>query len=387
MTRRRRVAADAVPAAATAGGPVPAAYLAGYVDLLAAAAGTGRQPAAGELEALRELGGRAAEEQLPLRALVDAHLRATELAWESLPGLSGAATASEATAVGAAVLGAARRAVAALAEGHERSQQRAVRREEAVRREFVDDLLHGRGDLGRLAERAERFGVLLAGGHVALVARAAHQFSDGDDLTRRIESALVARFGPHNVLVAARDGQLVCVLPSSLRGAPGEFAHQVLTVLGTDAGWQVGVGRPHSGPSGVLRSYEEARNALHLADRLGFRAPVLHAADLLVFPVLLRDKAAIVDLVATVLGPLADARGGPEPLLETLTAFFACQGNNTAAARQLNVSVRAVSYRLERIRRLTGYAPTEPTQRFTLEAAVLGARLLDWPAQPLPLST
>lgn len=38
---------------------------------------------------------------------------------------------------------------------------------------------------------------------------------------------------------------------------------------------------------------------------------------------------------------------------------------------------------VERITALTGYAPTEPTQRFTLEAAVLGARLLQWPAADL----
>jgi DNA-binding PucR family transcriptional regulator len=87
--------------------------------------------------------------------------------------------------------------------------------------------------------------------------------------------------------------------------------------------------------------------------------------------------------VLTVLGPLVDARGGAEPLLETLTAFFACHGNHAATARRLSISVRAVAYRLERVQRLTGYAATEPTQRFTLEAAVLGARLLDWPRQPL----
>jgi DNA-binding PucR family transcriptional regulator len=39
-----------------------------------------------------------------------------------------------------------------------------------------------------------------------------------------------------------------------------------------------------------------------------------------------------------------------------------------------------VTYRLERIRRLTGFSPDDPTQRFTLETAVLGARLLGWPA-------
>ena len=43
-----------------------------------------------------------------------------------------------------------------------------------------------------------------------------------------------------------------------------------------------------------------------------------------------------------------------------------------------------VTYRLDRVRALTGYAVTDPAHRFTLQAALLGARLLDWPRQPLP---
>jgi DNA-binding PucR family transcriptional regulator len=82
-----------------------------------------------------------------------------------------------------------------------------------------------------------------------------------------------------------------------------------------------------------------------------------------------------------VLDPLAHARGGPEPLLETLEAVFAAQGNQTAAARKLGISPRAVTYRLERIRRLTGFSPDDPTQRFTLETAVIGARLIGWPVR------
>lgn len=174
----------------------------------------------------------------------------------------------------------------------------------------------------------------------------------------------------------------MCVTSSGLRGTAGELAHHLLATLG-GGGWQIGVGRPHSGPAGVVTSYQEARDTLRLADRLGFATPVLHAADLLVFPVLLRDREAITDLVGTVLGPLTEARSGAEPPLETLEAFFDCQGNLTAAARRLRISTRAVSYRLDRVKALTGYAPTEATQRFTLQAAVLGARLLDWPAQRL----
>jgi len=43
-----------------------------------------------------------------------------------------------------------------------------------------------------------------------------------------------------------------------------------------------------------------------------------------------------------------------------------------------------VTYRLQRIRTLTGYDPSDPADRFTLQAAVLGARALDWPESDPP---
>jgi sugar diacid utilization regulator len=45
--------------------------------------------------------------------------------------------------------------------------------------------------------------------------------------------------------------------------------------------------------------------------------------------------------------------------------------------------VRALTYRLERIHKLTGANPAEPAHRYMLQTAVIGARLLDWPAQEL----
>jgi hypothetical protein len=356
----------------------------GLVAILADAARTGRQPGRAELERCRRWGTEAAASGIPVRSVVSGHLAAVEQAFGGLPGVADAASAAQARTATRSVLAALHRAVSAVLEGYEDSQRAAAREQDRSRREFLDDLLYGRGDPVRLANAAQRFGVLLAGRHAVAVARTNRPFTEADPVIGQIEQALVARFGHHNVLVASKEGLLVCVLPATLRGAPGEFAHQLVGVLGAPTGWQVGVGRPHSGPGGVMRSFEEARNTLHLADRLGYRSPVLHAADLLVFPVLLRDRAAITDLVRTVLGPLAAARGGAQPMIDTLAAFFDNHGNTTATARKLHVSVRAVSYRLDRIKALTGYTPTEPTQRFTLEAAVLGARLLDWPASPLP---
>ncbi|WP_371783921.1 PucR family transcriptional regulator [Streptosporangium subroseum] len=384
--------------------------LGGHLRTLREAAATGRLPDRTELDDCRAAGARAAEQGLSVRALVEAALVTAEsLRTAPLPAL--------------------RRTVSALMEGYENAQRSALRHEGEARREFVNDLLQGRAD--RLAERAEHFGLRLAETYVVAVARPAGPMAvdprtadsgtagsapagqgragpmadalmtadpvtagpvtagpardrqvEGDGaLARRIEEAMVARFGSHNVLIAVRDGMLVCVAPGSLAVATGEFTHHVRQMF--SPGWRVGLGRPHRGPGGVVTSYREGANAIEFGDRLGLRAPVLKAADLLVFPVLLRDRAAIEDLVTTVLCSLLEARGGPGPLLDTLEAVFASQGNQAAAARKLGVSTRAVTYRLERIRRLTGFSPDDPTQRFTLETAVLGARLLDWPAHPL----
>jgi hypothetical protein len=386
MTRQgeRSVDVDAIAARAAADAEgAPAAFLDGYVEMLEAVSATGRRLVRDELDSRRTLGIRAAEEGVPLRALVDLYLSANWLTWLELPTVAKAAGKSEIRAIAEAILHAADDAIVALAEGYEGAQRLAIRQEEASRREFIDDLLHGRGDLGRLAERAERFGLRLAGPHVVAAARARQPFADGDPTTRRIESALLTRFGARDVLVTTKDGLLLCIAPGRVTEAPTEFARHVESLLPAGDGWRVGIGRAHPGPSGVVRSHEEARGTLDLAASLGLTGRVVNASDMLVFQVLLRDRTAIVDLVATVLAPLQRARGGAGPLVDTLSAYFQSGGVAAATARRLNLSVRAVTYRLERIRQLTGYDATEPTQRFTLEAAGLGARLLDWPAQPL----
>ena len=72
-------------------------------------------------------------------------------------------------------------------------------------------------------------------------------------------------------------------------------------------------------------------------------------------------------------------------LLETLQAYFDAGEVATEAARRLHVSVRTVTYRLARVAELSGYHVSRPDQRFALHAAVLGARLLEWPAKRLPV--
>lgn len=359
-------------------------FLGSYPTLLAEVSETGRLPRRDELDAFRELGERAAERGHGLRHLVGLFIGSTRELWGSLPGIARSATGAERARTGDALLAALDAAVSALGEGHDRALRFAMRQEEGERREFIDDLLYGRSDLGRLAERAQRFGLRLAGAHAVAVATGPEKYDDVHPMVRWIERELLGRFGERDVLLSTKDGRLICVAPSSESSVLDAFArHAEAPGPGYAAACRVALGRQHSGASGVVRSYEEALNALDLADRLSLKAVRLHASELLVFPVLLRDRAAMADLVRTVLGPLTDARGGAEPLLDTLTECAAAGYVNAEAARRLGVSVRTLSYRLERIRALTGYDPGDSLHRYTLETAAMGARLLGWPSETL----
>jgi DNA-binding PucR family transcriptional regulator len=65
--------------------------------------------------------------------------------------------------------------------------------------------------------------------------------------------------------------------------------------------------------------------------------------------------------------------------VDTLVTYFMAGGVATVTAERLHVGVRTVTYRLQRIREVTGYSVDEPAQAFSLQVAALGARLLGWP--------
>jgi sugar diacid utilization regulator len=398
-------------AASREAGGVPVGLLGDYLPAAAEAAASGRRLTATELSGYGSSGEQAAVSGVALRGLIDLYLSATWRLWRELP----AGTSPTAVrAAGLAVLRAADDAVAAAAEGFERALLTVARQEEAERREFFDDLLSGRGRAGDLIVRGDRLGLRLAGPHQVVVAGPAAAGATRNPAGMEVEAVVAAAAAPSPALVATRGGRVVAITGA----ADGKEADRVARALarllaqaqpgtgpavaatghapagtghapaGTGAEpsrpWRIVVGRPYPGPSGVVRSYEEAAEALDIAERLGLAEPVASAEDLLVYQVLLRDRTAVTDLVRTVLMPLRAARGGAAPLLATLAAYFARGGVAAAAARDLHLSVRAVTYRLARVRDLTGRDPGLPADALTLQVAVIGARLLDWPATPLP---
>jgi sugar diacid utilization regulator len=355
--------------------------------MLADAAINGRRPDQWELDAVHELGRRAAAQGVGARGAVDLYLSASWRLWRQLPVVVRSSDPEKVRRAAEAVLRVLDDAISVLVDGHQSERREMIRHEEALRAEFVDDLLRGDADVSGLVERAEPFGIDLGGAHH--VALAALRQPDGpvDRAANALERVVVDRFGDRDVLVATKDGRVVVVVPgATTRTADlGAVLHTALGRVDGGRRWRVAAGRAFPGAYGVARSYEEAREALVVADRLGLDADVVHARDLLVYRVLGRDQAAITDLVQDVLGPLQHGRSGAEVLLETLLGYFDSGEVATEAARRLHVSVRTVTYRLARVAQLTGYSVSRPDQRFALHAAVLGARLLEWPARPLPV--
>ena len=101
---------------------------------------------------------------------------------------------------------------------------------------------------------------------------------------------------------AVKGGDLVCIF-----AAPDEAAvAQVRTAVGGADGeragprrWRGAVGRPLAGPDGVRASYEQARDALDLAERLAPAGPGRRRRRRsAVYRVLLRDREALDELIA-----------------------------------------------------------------------------------------
>jgi sugar diacid utilization regulator len=391
------LAAVAESASRDAGG-LPLELLDEYLPALADAAINGRRPSPDELEAVGVLGRRAAEQGISAGQVVKLYLSAARRLWQELPTVAHSRDIDAVRAATAAVFQVIFEAVATLAEGYAITRRDLVRRDERLRRELIDDLLRGDSDLGGLVERAEPFGLDLARVHQVALAAPRARLPNTTGAISALEAVMFDRLGDRDVLVATKQGLLVVLAPAESSAAGpissamdtvndlGRIMYAELSRLPHGCPWRVAVGRPHPGLYGIARSYEEARETLIMAERLQVNRPIVNVRDLLIYRVLQRDQPAIADLVHAVLSPLLQARGGAQLLLATLATYFDTGGVATEAAKRLHVSVRTVTYRLDRIKALTGYNPTDPAHHFTLHTAVLGAKALTWPETQLPVS-
>lgn len=317
--------------------------LSSWVGLLQRSAKSGDRLSPAARSRLTSAGAHAADAGLPLPTAVDAWLTAGWVVWRDAGAEGDAKAISRRAGVMMRVLD---DGAKALADGYVRAQQSAVRRDESARATLLDWLLGGMPP-DRVMEAAGRLGVDIGGRRSVIV-------------VGEVSEAILDRFREAGALAAPRAGTTVAVLTGRAPRGP-ETA---------------GLGRPGLGVAGIRTSYGEALRALDVARRLGLRGVVPYT-DVLPEALIGQDRATLRELVESTLDPLRSRRSGGPQYVETVETWLQEGLSVAATARALQVHERTVRYRLARIAKLTGLDLQHADDRFRLELAVRGERLLD----------
>lgn len=237
--------------------------------------------------------------------------------------------------------------------------------ERAIRGSFLEQLL-ARDDLdgSQIAERARRLGCDLTGGFVALCA------DPGDRAAGRVLATLAAEWPA--ALAESVDGRVYALVPGEATGTRGLTARLGRSVA-------VGVSSRHTRPGDARRALDEAELILDVTAcgggpsseqagdgvyRLLFRALASHPDEVRSFyedtlaPLVRHDEQYATDLVATV------------------EAYLAKDCNMNATAKAIYAHRHTVSYRLDRVRELTGLDPFTSRDRERLGLGLKAHRLI-----------
>jgi sugar diacid utilization regulator len=369
-----------------------------YAAVLSKAATRREMPPPHELETCRSLAMKAADHAVPLQTIFVQCGVETYRLWERLPELERqldiralASRKADAAPHRDVMKAASEVALSSILSGHAAAAQNAT--EQGLRQgdRFLDALLSYRAAFPDLLEHGERLGLQLGACHAVVALSPDKPLRTAWPDLPSLEHSLRTRFTTGGVLAGRYADTLVALVAvaSAERATSAKALRDAVTEAvkarpSRQTSWRIGIGRPRHGVHGIRASYEEACEALEIARRTDVECLGPDDSELLLRRVLGRDRAAMEELVRAVLLPLTSAHHGPGPLLDTLEAYFAAGCMTTQAARALHLSVRAVTYRLVRVKDLTNHDVNVPEQRFALETALRGARILEWPRRPLP---
>ncbi len=262
-------------------------------------------------------------------------------------------------------------------------KEQAVREaQEAMRGDFLEQLLRGASDSADLTEQARQLNYQLNRSHQVLLLHSQPKFgANPGPLIGLIEHWF--RKQNRQALMDWRDEGLVLVIESNdiavgkqlataLVDELNQPAHRLLIGVGSVGGSDRG------GSGGVRRSYEEAREAVRVGAAMGQREGVVAFNDLGLLHWLYHLPPErrtgntylqhIVNLAAY------DARHNTK-LVKTLEAYLDCGGSLVDTAAALYIHRNTLLHRLERIKQLCPLDLRDPLQRLNLHAAIKSYRL------------
>ena len=269
----------------------------------------------------------------------------------------------------------------------------AIQLRASLRSEALEALLAGAYvSEAQMRVRASHLGYDLNQPHVVLWVQthtAEHQFHrDGvaHDTTRALAEALEVSLGAWTQV--REPDEVIALLPLEPGRSQQELAERVATQLSRALGdehdrrasaWSAGLGDPATAPAQVRRSAQEAHAAAQLGSIVLGARHVARPADLGVYRLLLtlREHGALEPFTRRALEPLQRDHRQGDALIETLEAYFACNGNGARAAKKLNLHRNSLLFRLNKAQTLLGQDLDDPEIRLTLQLAIKGRRVLE----------
>jgi sugar diacid utilization regulator len=236
--------------------------------------------------------------------------------------------------------------------------------EQSLRGSFLEEL-RTREDLDPhdVVRRARRLGCDLADGAVALVA----------DPQGRSPGRLIASISAErsDALAQVVDDRVYALLPCSV-----EEARRVATRLGRQAA--VGISSRYGSPAELRRALEEAELVLDVSrDGHGPGEEIGDTTYRLLFRVLASHPEEVRSFYEDTVAPIVryDEQYSSD-LVGTLSSYLSSNCNMNATAQSIYAHRHTVSYRLDRIRELTGLDPLTSEDRERLGLGLKAYRII-----------
>lgn len=181
--------------------------------------------------------------------------------------------------------------------------------------------------------------------------------------------------------------EVVALLPIGADRGAQEVTERIATLITRTLGdererntpeWAAGLGDAATAPAHVRRSATEAHDAARLGRTLLGPRRIARPSDLGVYRLLLalRERGDLKPFVERTLEPLLRDERHADTLVETLEAFFSCNGNSTRAAEVLHLHRNSLLYRLNQAKELLGQDLDNPELRLALQLAIKGLRVM-----------
>lgn len=367
------------------------------------ALGEGKELSRQEIEALAVVGEERAYQGIPLEDLLRAFRMVGRVLWEYFGKqltLVPEPSMDQLVELGAALMRFTDQLSSSVAQRYSETLGAIVRRQEASRREFLQDLLlGGQSSDDSIIQRARGFGYDPVRGQFAIAAISESAIPDAGrdelELTKALDQIAEKVGAEGRAMVGTRGDQTIGLfavsVPSrpslrgtssvSVRGAETSVtAHEVGALLLSELqdGWKIGIGGPYAGLEGCRRSYLEAREALEIGRLVDPDRRIYPFEDYLLYLFLRADKALAERFVSTVLGPVIQHdRKRRSDLLSTLESYFANAESAKETGRTLYAHPHTITYRMKQIEKLTGCSLKDPQDKLHLQLAVKAYRILN----------